>query len=595
MNLFLKPISTLFILFFVSWITVKAQCVCPFGNPGTNLVTNGDFSAGNIGFSSSYTYCNTSSCLGPAAYYAVGTDAAFYHPAFVGTDHTTGTGNFMIINGADIANVSVWCQTISVTANTDYLFSAWVSTLYPSAPAQLQLSVNGINIGAISTAAATVNIWTQFCISWNSGSNTTANICIINQNTASVGNDFGLDDIAFQSCTPCSIVADAGSDTSICAGGGVTLSASGGITYSWSPTTDLSNPNIFNPTATPSITRTYTVTASLGGGCSAVDSVTVTIIPLPSITVSADTMICQGTSINLTASGADSYSWSPITGLTNSTGSIVSSTSPSTITYSVTGTDTITGCSSIDSIHLIVKPLPVQPVNGNWVVCYGDTLSFNFSGWTMQWNSNQASLPTSIIATANEIYVITMVDTNSCYDPAFSITVTVNLLPYVNAGNDTMINSGDLLTLNGSGQGTILWTETGNTLSCNNCSNPMIAPLNSTTYYLTVMDTNGCSNRDSVYVEVNDQLELFIPNAFTPNQDEINDLFFAKGYGIKKIHMVIFNRWGEKIMETDSYGKGWDGTYKGEFAEQGVYIYSINAESVTGSKIKRIGHVTLIK
>ena len=148
----------------------------------------------------------------------------------------------------------------------------------------------------------------------------------------------------------------------------------------------------------------------------------------------------------------------------------------------------------------------------------------------------------------------------------------------------------DNILLNGFSEGIVSysWLPDGETSSSIYINTPG-------KYLVSVADTAGCLGKDSVMVIEDCPITLFIPNAFAPNGDGENDLFLAKGEGIKKIHMVIFNRWGEKIMETDSYGKGWDGTYKGVLAEQGVYIYSINAESVAGSKVKRIGHLTLIK
>src|SRR5690349_22637162 len=101
---------------------MDTRCHIP---PGKELVVNGDFSLDNTGFNSSYGYCNSPNCLVPEGLYAVGPDPTLYHTNFFGSDHTTGAGNFMIINGATTPNVNLWCQTIPVVVpNNNYVFSA---------------------------------------------------------------------------------------------------------------------------------------------------------------------------------------------------------------------------------------------------------------------------------------------------------------------------------------------------------------------------------------------------------------------------------------------------------------------------------------
>jgi len=163
---------------------------------GNNLVVNGDFESGNTGFFSSYPYCNSNNCLYTIAGYAINTNANYSHILFYGTDHTTGTGNFMIINGA-IQNATVWKETIPVTPNTDYYFGAYVSSLMTVDPAFIQFSVNGQLIGNIFPAPSSINMWDRFFTTWNSGSNTTATIEIVDVNPVTSGNDWGIDDIFF--------------------------------------------------------------------------------------------------------------------------------------------------------------------------------------------------------------------------------------------------------------------------------------------------------------------------------------------------------------------------------------------------------------
>ncbi|MGN6605024.1 MAG: hypothetical protein ACTHK8_21390 [Ginsengibacter sp.] len=191
---------------------------------GRELVTNGDFTQGNTGFTSGYAYKADSAGYNMELYddsgnngYGVGTNGQNYHPSFYGEDHTnnqTGARNFMLINGH--GSVVVWEETVPVEPNTNYYYSAWGMNLNPSSPARLQFEVNGEKIGTIadlndapkpsSTSQVNLNNWERFyygnTTGWNSGSATTAVIRIIDLNGDLNGNDFGLDDISFASLAP---------------------------------------------------------------------------------------------------------------------------------------------------------------------------------------------------------------------------------------------------------------------------------------------------------------------------------------------------------------------------------------------------------
>ena len=172
---------------------------------GNELVVNGHFENGDVGFTSDYTYC--SDCFAgnndlPGGDYLVGFDASLHHNSFQGLGNG-GQGNYLMVNGAENPNTNVWCQTITVNPNTYYVFSSWVASIHPDSPAQLQFSVNGVALGPIFSAPGAVNVWDQFFSTWFSGASTSATICIINQNTDPAGNDFGLDDISFKECVSC--------------------------------------------------------------------------------------------------------------------------------------------------------------------------------------------------------------------------------------------------------------------------------------------------------------------------------------------------------------------------------------------------------
>lgn len=171
-----------------------------YSNPTTNLIVNGDFSGGNSGFTTQYTYMpdlpGSTTELWNEGTYSVGPNPNNVHTNFDPcTDHSGG-GNMMIVNGA-ASLAQVWCQTVTVMPNTTYIFQAFAASVENSSPAILQFSINGGLIGSTVSLSTNTCIWEEFYETWDSGSNTSVQICITNQNTEPSGNDFALDDIFF--------------------------------------------------------------------------------------------------------------------------------------------------------------------------------------------------------------------------------------------------------------------------------------------------------------------------------------------------------------------------------------------------------------
>ena len=359
--------------------------------PG-ELVTDGSFENYNSSSPAFYTqytnhtgnYYNGSGTSGlyPEGDYAVDKSAygvssgspKGYHPDFHGRDHTSGTGNFMMVNGSVATSgnpptqLTIWQQTVTVKPNTDYYFSAWAMNLVASSPAKLQFEVNGVLVGSVadlnfapkpaSEADVSTSNWVRFYSTplWNSGSATTAVIRIRNLNTDAGGNDFGLDDISFATLANIPFAATASNTTitggSVCAGETVTLTASisGGmapITYSWvgpsGYTSNSQNPVITNVAANAG--GTYTVSVVDGYGCAPITATTtVTINPTPYI-VPQTTTICSGSAFSVAPVNGGSnivpagttYTWTAPTG-SGFTGGSAQTTGVATITQTLTNT-----------------------------------------------------------------------------------------------------------------------------------------------------------------------------------------------------------------------------------------------------------------
>ena len=169
--------------------------------------------------------------------------------------------------------------------------------------------------------------------------------------------------------------------------------------------------------------------------------------------------------------------------------------------------------------------------------------------------------------------------------------------PIVDAGNDATINIGESTQLNASGEGgAFAWTPS-NGLNATDIAKPVAAPLQSTTYYVTLSNEFGCSHTDSVRVEVTNEFDLIIPNAFSPNDDRINDSFrIIDMKGIKNIlEFSVYTRWGQRIFHTSDVEMGWNGYFKNRRQEMGVYVYYIRAQTFLDTELLWKGNVTLVR
>jgi len=579
---------------------------------GANLVVNGNFSAGNTGFSSDYLL-SPSSGFNPGVY-TVSNNPVAWHPQMPAcTDHTGtgGNGNMMLVNGAEVVNVKVWTQTVNVQPNTNYAFETWLQHVTSVNPASLQFSINGVTIGQIFTANNNSCIWDKFYATWNSGNNTSATISIVNQNQIYTGNDFALDDISF---APIIISRDSvkinvnaplintNSDSAICPGSSIQLTTTGALNYQWTPAGGLSNTSVSNPVASPSATTRYIVTGTNSFGCTAKDSVTVTVNPKPTITLSNDTLVCSGSTIQLNAAGGTTYSWSPVNSLSNTAIANPVATATTGTTYHVTVTNA-SNCSNSDSVRVDVRQPNTFSISPSTSVCIGDSVQlvatggdiYNWSPASTLSDSNLAN-PLAYPATATN-YDVTITDTLCDISETLTATVAVNPLPVltVSKANDIdCSNASSQLSVSGAME--YAWLPSA-TLSNSLIRNPIASPLTTTRYIVTAKDINGCINEDSITVLVtaNNSGNYFMPNAFTPNNDGINDCFGINNWGLlTEFEFNIYNRWGEKVFYTNNPGNCWNGNYHSTTQPPGVYSYIINAKNACGV-IKKSGLVTLVR
>ena len=373
--------------------------------------------------------------------------------------------------------------------------------------------------------------------------------------------------------------------STICNGASDTLVASGATTYNWSPSLGLNIASGSTVIASPATTTTYSVTGT-SLGCTNSTAITVTVNPNPIITVN-NPIICSGENTTLTANGATTYVWS--SGAT--TNPIVVSPNSST-TYTITGT--LLGCTGINTSVVTVNLLPIASINGDTLICSGISTTLTATGGTNYiWNSSATTQ--SITVSPNNTCSYTVTVSNANCSATSSITINTFANPIANAGNDVTINIGGDTQLYGSGGVIYSWSPTTD-LSCNVCENPIANPLATTIYVLIVTDNNGCTAIDTVKVIVEQKCgEVFIPNAFSPNNDTQNDFVCAFGNCIQILNFTIYDRWGEKVFETNDPKICWDGKYKGELMNSGVFVYYMTATLFTGEIIKKQGNINLFR
>ncbi|MDB4534368.1 PKD domain-containing protein [Vicingaceae bacterium] len=321
----------------------------------------------------------------------------------------------------------------------------------------------------------------------------------------SITDDNGTDDTTFTIMVNTLPTVVASVDTAICSGDQVNLSATGADSYSWDNSLGAGQ----NQTPSPTSLTTYNVTGTDLNGCSNTDAVIVSINAIPTVVASVDTAICSGDQANLSATGADSYSWD------NSLGAGQNQTpSPTTLTtYNVTGTD-LNGCSNTDAVIVSINAIPTVVASVDTAICSGDQVNLSASGadsysWDNSLGAGQTQTPSPTTLTT---YNVTGTDLNGCSNTD-AVIVSINALPTVIA-NATInaICSGDTVSVYGTGANTYSWN--------NSVTNGTVFnPTNTMFYSVIGTDGNGCIGTDSVQITVNNCTQ---PTAsFTLSNDTI--------------------------------------------------------------------------
>ena len=337
----------------------------------------------------------------------------------------------------------------------------------------------------------------------------------------------------------------------------------------------------------------FYVTVTNANGCSAIDSVTLSQPPPISYTITSDTIICSGDTIMLTATGGQSYLWSS----GQNTSSILIAPTCAlgincNIPYSVGLFDPI-GCVTTATVNITVISEINAIISGDTNICLGKfALLSSYGATNYVWSTGSTNNSITVYPILSTVYSVT--SSNSCFSDSDSLKVNVSYID-VSVSNDTTILMGESASLFSAGGISYLWDPVQN-LSCYTCSDPVASPISNTTFTVSITDVNGCSGMDTVMISVDSTKSVFVPNVFSPNGDGQNDALFVMGKGIVKMNLTIFDRWGEKVFESDNKNRGWNGiSSEGFQMNSGVYVYYFSVEFYDGEKEQGHGNITLLK
>ncbi len=334
-----------------------------------------------------------------------------------------------------------------------------------------------------------------------------------------------------------------------------------------------------------------------------------------SITKSADTTVCNANPVALKAgaSGA-TIQWSNIVNFsTIFAASPVASVTPSgkNNVYYIRATDA-NGCQAIDSVRVNNQGISLAPVAAVTKCAKTDKIihitNLNADSLQVVWNNGVTGGLNPKINSDNLTQLIG-VFTNQ-FGCSFKDTIAVNVINVAAQFTVTpvtkIIAKGDTVHLSVSPQGTgytYNWSPSAG-LSCTNCPNPIATPDVTTNYLVTVTDVNGCSAASdpglnfaalTVVTLACSEPYIFVPNAFSPNSDQINDKLYVRGRYLKEMYFAVYNRWGQKVFETTDINIGWDGAFNGTPVTPDVYGYYLTATCQQGEKFFKKGNVTVLK
>ncbi len=538
-------------------------------------------------------------------------------------DHTPGDGNngyFLEVNGGD--QQIYYSQAFpGLCENTTYEFSFWVMNLSRASACEesalepdIKYSIEELNGRVIaSTATGKVTrknepLWTQHTLLFRTSASPSVVMRLVNNGGSGCGMDFLLDDITVRPCGPslnALITSTATASVRVCEGDsnpivlGATLgqgflspafqwqeSLNGGNTWTTIPGANGQN---YTTMASLKGSYFYRVLAGENNGTGGIgpcrissDAVNIIVERAP-FAQGTNYSYCLGQDVTLFGAGGARYLWSgPNNFSSNQQSPVIKNVQFSDSGLYKVQVITLAGCMGTDSTRLHVFSNPIARVNQELSICEGTGTQLSAGGgsryyWAPAKGLSSDTVANPVATPAESVMYTVTVTENGCYDTA-SVRVNVWKKPVANAGPDKKVRKGQSVLLSGKALGTDIryfWTP------ATNLNNPvLLAPVASTAedrkYTLHVVSGRGCgTSTDDVFVRVYDK--IFVPNAFSPNGDGINDVWNIEPLELfNDSETQVYNRYGQRVFFSRGYGSPWGGKLNGELLPSGTYYYTIN-------------------
>lgn len=394
-------------------------------------------------------------------------------------------------------------------------------------------------------------------------------------------------------------------DTLICIIDTLQLKTNAPGSFVWSPNYNINSLTVASPLVSPDVSTRYYAIYTDAFGCKTTDSVMVNVKAFVTIDAGNDTTICRTDAVTLnTVSDALYYKWTPSTYLDSDTAKrpVATPLDPQ-VTYTVTGS--IGKCINTSSITIRTVPYPAANAGPDKSICIGESTSLSASGgnaytWSPAVFLSNPSIASPLVQNpvTTTTYIVSVRDNKGCPKPAYDTAIVKVRYPtaYISF-SDTSIVLGETIQFDVPGADVYQWSP-ARWLSSDTISNPLAAPQDSITYFLhTITQPEGCITNDTVKIKVFKlPPSFYVPTAFSPNNDGLNDVLKPIILGMRSIkYFRVYNRGGRLLFSTTERGKGWDGTYKGNPQDPATYVWTAEGVTYKGENIVRKGSAVLIR
>ncbi len=504
----------------------------------------------------------------------------------LGNDTTLCPGQTLLLNATNGAATYVWQDgstnaTFNVTTSGTYWVKVTTNCSFAIDTIQINyITAQGINLGNDTTIcqgqSVNLNVTTPGATYlWQNGStNATFNAAQTGTYWVQITTNCGVVSDTMNMNVAPSPVVNIGNDTTLCQGQTLTLNAGNtGATFLWQ------NGSV---NATFNATQTGTYWVIVNNGCSVTDSIHIAFSPLPVVDFGQDKFLCFGETLTLDATTTGAlYLWQ--NGSTNPTFFV-------TVSGNYWVELTLNNCKARDTVLVTIAPPIFVDLGSPLTRCKGDTVMLNAgnAGANYAWQDNSSNQ--TFIAMQSGLYWV-QVSVNNCV-ASDSVFLTFNDNPIVNLGPDISLCPGETLLLNATTpNATYLWQD--------NSVNATYLVTQAGSYQAQVT-VNNCIGSDEInidYLKPNCVCTVFLPNAFSPNNDLKNDVFnLINTNDITLKEFRIFNRWGNEVFRTQNLHDSWNGNYKGEPAEIGTYFYYVTYTcGYSGKEMLLKGDITLVR